>query len=381
MSRDASDHPGRSSRFFTAFCVRARPLFPVLFRAMILFGLAATITEAACAPPPASAAAPAKSVFFQSRPFQGLVRRDVAERIARVAAENDALQQAMRLLAKEPDLHFAGTPQSPSSLPPLEGLALKLYSTQITLVGVQGFPPDMQAVIEVELVPPDKPRHALLDALAKPDALDMYALIMRQRISLIPRCDTLAARLLPMNPHTAGGEDELALRHLLQHLDALDIMLSLLPGYDAKWPEPGKTYRTLLKAASMAPEEPVINTAIAETLMQLDRPAEALRYAGKAVAASPDYARAHDIQGIAYLRQRLPSLAAKSFTRAVELAPHNVRFLIHRASAYLVLEEGENMCADFRAACARGDCEGYRWARETGKCLRETAPPRGEAGL
>ena len=322
-----------------------------------------------------------QETFTEARYFQGLVRRDMAERVAQAAAEQLAFKNAIRLLAKHPDLGFApdaGAPQEGlAAAPPLEGLAAKLYSTEVIVLGMQGFPPNMQAFVEVRLVPPKDLRTALHAALLQPSSLELYTLLLSRRAQIIAEYDTLAAKVLPLNPHNGGGkEDFYALQGLVHNLDALNILQEALKLHELNWTEPEKAYELIRKAQSMAQTDPLLRTALAEVLLQLDRPSEAMEQASLAASASPGFARAHDIKGAIFLRQLLPALAAESFGQAVTLDPGNAAYYVHRASAYLIQEETQAMCADFQSACALGDCEGYQWARRSGKCL----PPTGQAG-
>jgi tetratricopeptide (TPR) repeat protein len=276
-----------------------------------------------------------------------------------------ALQSAMRLLVKESDLRFAsgGAPFS------LEGLAGRMYSTEIVAVGVQGFPPHVQASAKVRLIPPERPREALIEALRDPESLDLHALLLARRADLIAGCDLLAERILPLNPHTGGGrEDSLLLQSLARTLEALDLYGEALKRHGAGWRQPEEALEALGHARDKAPNDPLILLALAEVSLRLDRPAEAMEYAARAGTLAPDLPRAHDLIGTILLRQGLPALAAEAFDRASALAPGKARYLNHRASAHLILEQTEAFCADFRAACALGDCEGYHWARATEKC-------------
>jgi tetratricopeptide (TPR) repeat protein len=321
--------------------------------------------------PPATA----EELFFQARPFQGLVRRDTAERLALAAARQMAMQAAMRLLVQGSDLRFA-----PEGAPlPLEGLADRLYSTGIVSLGVQGFPPHMQATAKVRLIPPKRPREALIEALREPENLDLHALIPARRADLIASCDLLIERILPLNPHTGGGrEDLLLLQSLVRNLDALHLYAETLRRHGSGWQRPEEALAALRGARDMAPNEPLILLALAEVLLRLDQPAAAMEQAARAANLAPNMPQAHDLTGTILLRQGLPALAADAFSRAVALAPGKAGYLMHRASARLILEQTEGVCADFRAACILGDCEGYQWARQTEKCpLRDPAPEQG----
>lgn len=306
-------------------------------------------------------------IIVERRPFRGFVRRDMAERIAKLAAELGAWEQAARLLAKEPDLHFINT--NPASVPPLDGLARMIYSTQTAATGVEGFPPNQHAMAKIRLASPENPRKALLEALIRQDLLELYAQVMAAQRNLLERYDYLAAQLLPLTPATDGGRAEMhTLTSIINELIALDAYVEILPQYNHNWAAPEATKATLLRTVQLAPGNPLILTALAEILLQTDRPVNALEYIEQALRLAPNFARAHDVKGAILLRQRLPALAAQSFGKAIELSPRNSVYHMHRASAYLVLEEEGGMCDDFKSACSLEDCDGLEWARGIGRC-------------
>jgi tetratricopeptide (TPR) repeat protein len=313
---------------------------------------------------------PPDTVMVERRPFRGFVRRDMAERTAKLAANLAAWEQAARLLAKEPDLHFINADNI--TPPPLDGLARMLFSTRIEALGMEGFPPHQQAIVKVSLVPPENLRKSLLDALPRQDLLELYAQVTAAQRSLLERYDHLSARLLPLNPATDGGQEENhRLKSIVNELIALDLYIELLPEYNHNWAAPEKAQPQLMKAERLAPNNPLILTALAEIFLQMDRPVSALEYVERALNQTPDFARGHDVKGAILLRKRLPSLAAESFGKAIASAPRNPVYYMHRASAYLVLEEENGMCRDFKSACGLGDCDGLQWAKSVGRCEAE----------
>lgn len=314
--------------------------------------------------------------FTERRDFRGFVRRDMAERAAQLAAELAAYEHASRQLAKEPDLHFAnaGAGLLFNGESTVSGLARMLFSTlPAGRGGVEGFPPNMRAVARVRLAAPEQTRAALLQALQRQDVLDIYAHLLEAERALLKQYDAVAEGLLPLRPAPEGGKEKVhLLQSILNEMRALELFTSLLPLYDQHWSLPGKTREELARAERLAPDNPLILTALAEVLLQLDRPVQAFDAVSRALAREPGYARAHDVKGAVLLRQRLPSLAAEAFGQAISLSPNTVSYYTHRASAYLVLEEEDAMCADFQKVCSLGNCEGLQWAREHERC-REVA--------
>ena len=304
--------------------------------------------------------------IVERRSFRGFVRRDMAERTVRLAADLHVWDQAARLLAKNPDLHFIS---ESNAAPPLDALARMIYTSRTTAIGVEGFPPNQQAIIRVVLQTPENLRKTLLDALQRQDLLEIYTQVLSGQRKLLQQYDLLSARLLPLNPVTDGGREEMhRLKSIVNEMIALDMYCEILPQYNHNWSAPREAQIQLLNAEKLAPNNPLILTALAEVFLQMDRPVAALEYAGKAMTRAPEFARVHDVRGAVLLRQRLPSLAAESFGRAIALSPRNSIYYMHRASAYLVLEEETNMCMDFKEACSLGDCEGLQWARGVGRC-------------
>ena len=325
-------------------------------------------------------AAAKEEEFTVRRAFSGLVRRDMAERALRIAAEAEAMDRAVLLLGKEK----AFASRAPSSGPgpsqpggeqffpadfPLAGLARAVFGTKLLSVELEGFPPSVQVVARVELGKPDDMASALREALSRRGLVEVYGRVLAARRKLLRSYDALAEPLLPLNPSSDGGMGKAhALRRVCHEMDALEILVRFLPGQDPQWKEPEKVRRELLKAKALAPENALVLTALAEVLLQLDRPVAALEEVGSALRHDSGYARAHDVRGAALLRQRLPGLAAESFGKAIALSPSNSGYLVHRASAYLVLGDEKGMCEDFVSACGLGDCDGLHWARSAGKC-------------
>lgn len=325
----------------------------------------------ACLMPLEAKAAGTTEEFVARRDFRGLVHRDMAERAARTAAELAAMEQAQRILAKDPDLRFATAADAGgASVPlPLDGLARMLFATPQTASGMRGFPPDVHAVVHVRLVPPENPRKQLHDALPRQDLLELYAQALAVQRSLVARYDAAAEFLLALHPGDGGGKEQAhILRSIVNEMIAMDIFTSTLPLSEQHWNAPQRAQAKLQKAHALAPGNPLILTSLAKAYLQLDRAPAAMEHVGQALRVNPEFAHAHDVKGAVLLRQRLPALAAESFGRAISLSPRNAAYRVHRAAAYLVLENEAGMCADFQSACALGDCEGFQWAKSAGKC-------------
>ena len=336
---------------------------------MVAILLLGTLLAVSSTPPPVRAAQYPE--FIGQRDFRGFVHRHMAERTARTVAEIAGMDHAIRLLANEPDLQFAhgvdgdGAPTPP----PLDGLARMLFSTPLAASGIQGFPPNVKAVVHVRLIPPDDLRKRMHAALLRPDLLEIHGQVVNTQRSLVAQYDSLAGHILSLHPMDGGGKEEAhVLQSIVNEMIAMDMYISLLPLYEQNWDAPRKAQTELEKAHVLAPRNPLILTSLAEVLLQLDRAPAAMERVGDALRFSPDFARAHDVKGAVLLRQRLPALAAESFAKAIALSPRNAAYRVHRGSALLVLEDETGMCAEFQSACTLGNCEGFQWAKSVGKC-------------
>lgn len=307
------------------------------------------------------------------RPFKGLVRRDLAKDAAHVAALLAVVEAASRKLAATPDMQFIARQyqETPLRVPPLEGLVLQLYTTRIAAEGAQGVPPNLEAVTELSFTQVPDFREKLTSALEQPEISVLYSLVVhRLRAHLQAYDETAPAALAIMPSEFAGYERLLAVQRAVRGMRGTLLYLELLPRLGSTWTDPHGTGVALQKAATLDPGNPLILVAQAELALQAGKSSEAQRLAADALAVLPNFARAHDVKGAALLAQRLPALAVAAFGQAIANAPYHAPYFMHRASANLVQEEIEAMCADLHAACALRDCEGLEWARTIGKCAQ-----------
>lgn len=361
-------------RRFLPFC--PNPVLLLLFVAALGAFFDAALPFAPWTAAAAGPAAPVREkdeevLFSARREFRGAVRRDMAERVAGAAAELAAYDRAARLLAREPDVHFAAGVENGDALS-LDGLARLVFTTRTRAVGAEGFPPFLASVVRVALVRPEEYRERLVEALASEDALEIHGQALARERELVARYDALAPYLLSLPGLDEGGREQMhALQAMVNELVGLADFLALIDGRESPEGEPRAVKERLERIERLAPDNPLVLNALAEVWLRLDRPLTALDYAARATDGAPGFARAHDTQGAVLLRQRLPLMAARSFGKAIELAPRNASYYMNRASAYLVLEETEAMCADFQRACALGDCDGLIWASEERRCNKD----------
>jgi tetratricopeptide (TPR) repeat protein len=307
--------------------------------------------------------------FTASRGFSGSVRRAQAESAALAAALLSAYEYAGHMLSAEyvPDFPDAAARLGVPGEALFEGLACALFPARRLEARVDGFPPNLRVTVGVVLGDPgaSTPAEALKDA----DRLESgRRMVVRLRAELA-RYDVAADKLLGRRPDTPeDGEATRALRWAAERMKALEILRDILSRCGQE--DPHRLDEELAEALRLAPDDPLLLTLSAGNRLLLDSPAGALEQADAALVLAPDFARAHDTRGVALMRQGLPSLAADAFGRASALAPDNPAYLVHRASACFVLKEKKGMCADFRAACSLGDCEGLTWALDAGECPR-----------
>lgn len=306
----------------------------------------------------------------QTRPFSGLIRRDMAEKAAYNAALLGAWENAAHKLALLPSLQFVATVDGNGGhyIPDVFALAAMLYTPTVTLTGVQGFPPHFVAVQGITLTPPSDLQKALTTAFTNTELLQTYTHIYTLLQGYLAEYDAQAPAVLTVLPTDAGATTLASpAQHTLKKMQALEEYRQLLPHLFAPDQAPA-TLQKLEQLYATAPDNFLLATSTAKLLLLLDRPAEALIRVNESLAIQPDYAQSYDIKGAILLRQRLPALAVSAFSSAIALAPDYAPYKKNRAAAYLVQEEITLMCTDLYDVCAKGDCEGYKWARRTGKC-------------
>ncbi|MDR1490959.1 MAG: hypothetical protein LBS65_10895 [Desulfovibrio sp.] len=343
--------------------------------------------------------------FSADRSFRGAVRRETAEQAAVLAARLAACFDAGNALLKAENPLFAALGDAlHENLP--AALAWLIFPTRLEKMEVYGFPPHMGVRAGLVLKKTGREREALREALKDMELVLTHQAIFSRLCRLLENYDRTAGEIFTLPPPGTGPQAlnaarppdvrtpaknsdaqtalSMTLRKITDNMRALQILASILPlsrasgnGPDLRHPDKknlARLEKELDKALELAPDDPLVLTAAAGYTLYLDRPAKAQEYAERALAAAPDYAPAHDIQGAILLRRGLPRLALLSFDKAVALGAGNPAFPTHRAFARFVLEEYADMCADFQAACALGDCEELRRAKESGKC----PPPDGE---
>ena len=302
------------------------------------------------------------------RNFAGNLTYAQIENVTEAAAVLALFDRVMRDLAHHPDVRFAGENDGSASFTPpnLEGLARFLYGTrrvdsQFGRTGATEY-----ITVTVEAVQQhDNLRTAIVQGLRQPGLLERYASAASLQQAQLRVFDEFSTPTAGATPFQAEAELSRAANSLL----ATSGYLALLPEFGGFWQYPKKNMEKMKALAEISPGNPLVLSARAELFMQMEKTREAAEAVDAALMVLPGQPFLHDIKGITALRQHMPALAAASFGTAIDHAPKNAAYLLHRASAYLVQGNAFAMCADFRAACAAGDCSGYQWARERGQCL------------
>ena len=311
------------------------------------------------------------------RPIVGNLTYAQVEAAAETAAVLDLFDGLMRELASNPDIRFAGANDGSASFSPpnLEGLARFLYGFRQVEnhFGRSASAEYIVVTVEAELRH-ENARSALVQGLRQPELLERYAAVAALQRDKMQIFDTFAAPEAEEKYSPLRIQGELA--RTVNSLLATGGYVKLLPGFNGVWQSPKKTLAKMQALAEISPGNPLVLSALAELYMQMDKTGEASEAIDAALKNLPEQAFLHDIKGITALRQHMPALAATAFGKAIDLAPKNAAYLLHRASAHLVQGHVPAMCQDFQAACAAGDCTGYQWARERGQC----GPEQGEEG-
>ena len=340
-------------------------------------------------PVPAALPAPLADELLavRSKPYSGAVTRFMAEQAAFLDAELTAYDVAVRRLAELPELLFVGgiNEELPVYVPDPDALARAVFSHEVVNRDFGAGKDKTEVRVAIRLIGVDDGmREKVVEALRKKGLLELYSMAVIRQRQLLGLYGEASAGLLGRNV-AARGKSWLAhgrlrlkvakLARICDEMAALGIFLKQLDGFSDTFKQPEEAMRSLQNATELAPGNALILAGFGEACLFMDRAAPAREAVEKALVIAPDFARAHDLMGILLLRSQLPSLAASSFSRAVELSPANPDYLIHRGSAYLVQEEADKACEDFLRACVLGNCAEYEWAVGSGLCV-----PQPEAG-
>lgn len=348
-----------------------------LLTALLIF-LALWLSPAHASP---SSSSTSELLVSRARPYGGAVTKFMAERAALLDAELTVYDVAVRRLAELPELRFVGGigEELPTYVPDPEALVRIIFPIEFVSRDF-GAEKDTTAVqVNIKAACADAGlREKVIPALREKGRMELVALAIPRQRQLLELYDETSAGLLSQKAGTANKSrlaeskrrDKFAkLVSICNEMAALDIFLKQLDDFSDTFKQPEEAMRSLQNATELAPDNALILAGFGEACLLMDRAVPARDAVEKALSLEPEFARAHDLKGILLLRSQLPSLAAASFSRAVELSPANPDYLVHRGSAYLVQEEADKACEDFLRACVIGGCAEYEWAIGSGLCV------------
>lgn len=364
-----------------------------------------------------------------SQPYGGPMSIAQATAQVQTQAQLQAHTKLLRKLAKEPIIQHINTVTSTFSPPDVNGLIYYLFDftftyqvdpTAKTIVGTVKPTPQFTDLRQAVLLSLQK--RTLMeryDAIHGAQQTSLYALKQSLEEAVNPNSQTLAVKPPSIAPHkntkknhasppispessasfrssglsgssgmAASTDDYLGtspqpplpqpqlplVNSPAHHANTLLALLNyqkMLRNHDGQWENPQALYAQLTEIEALSPGNPLVQGALAETLLQLKRPQQAQHHSDRAVATAKNHAYLYDIRGEIFLQLQLPTLATEAFSRAIELDRHNPVFFLHRATSYLPRNKTNAMCQDFRHACLLGDCSGYQWAFEQNLCQHD----------
>ena len=313
---------------------------------------------------PASTSTNGRQTFSAriSLPYGGQVQRATAELAARTLARLEVLRQAETVIAALTAVRLGL--DSPCRLAALTSLVLPPL--------VATLPNDGHAAVTVQadvFVPEASLPDTVQAALARPDDLELQASALSRATALVKEAQELINQA--QTRREQGQPDDLFAARLVSletHLRAAEQYMVLLDRYGSGWFPPEEASEALRAALQRDPGNALINLGLAESLLRLDRPHEAIRFASEALRLEPTLGRALYVRGLAQLRVRLSALAVADFTQALAARPDKAAWWSARGAAYLVRHEYDLMCADLYQACTLGDCEGLAEVRAQALC-------------
>ncbi|MFR8276069.1 MAG: translation initiation factor IF-2 [Desulfovibrio fairfieldensis] len=157
------------------------------------------------------------------------------------------------------------------------------------------------------------------------------------------------------------------------------------------WLTGAEALSTLERATREAPRSPTVRLLLAEAQLQRNLPQQSIESCTEALRLAPGSnlisGRARYIRALAHWRLQQLALAEDDLNAALHTrtpsAPQGAeqaRRLRARGAVRMLRRNYPGMCADFSAACALGDCEGWPWpARRNCRTRAAAAPESGPA--
>ena len=263
----------------------------------------------------------------------------------------------------------------------------------------------------------DSPLHVALSLTSRPQAGTELILALRNpellalRHTLISETrDTLeimdrhwpggTAALQPATPGVKTPEVERGFwqardwQRMGARLNGLWLAQAALDLTPEGWLTGADALSTLERAAREAPRSPTVRLLLAEAQLQRNLPQQSIESCTEALRLAPGSnlisGRARYIRALAHWRLQQLALAEDDLNAALHTrtpsAPQGAeqaRRLRARGAVRMLRRNYPGMCADFSAACARGDCEGLAVARAQtyGRTRAAAAPESGPASL
>lgn len=329
-------------------------------------------------------------VYTEDQAFRGALRRDVSLQIAKAKARGRAMIDAARYLAGRQDVQVAASQVVTSQ--PLDpvGLAYAVYDIKQLPAELSGFSPELMVRASLTPVPrysvpgQDPVEYSVGMALKNLEAVNLYSKSVKMENKILKEIIPLADQVMRDPPKSKAQELELSVRFagFADKLTAIEKFRSVLPNLEnGIWKKPEEVAESMQYALQYDSQNPLVLEALGESLLILGKAQEAVEHLTSAIRLRPNNARSYHSRGAAYLSLHLPALAIDDFSTALRLRPNTAAYLEARGAARLSQSEFKEMCEDFYAACALGECKNYQWALERGYCQQtpadkaKSAPP------
>ena len=132
-----------------------------------------------------------------------------------------------------------------------------------------------------------------------------------------------------------------------------------------RWQQYDRAHEAYAKAYELAPDDPAYLLAVAEMLVQLDRPADATEMLEAKVAYFDQNAGVRAALGHLYMMQKRPADAAASFEQASLLSPEDLKLQEELALAYAAAGEHGKAAEVLQTLLRRRDLENRHDLRRT----------------
>lgn len=213
------------------------------------------------------------------------------------------------------------------------------------------------------------------EAMGKTDELELKVEALRAMAPLAREVKTLleqAVALSDLDIKEVSLDSWMANINLAARsgkLEAWYRYLQALEQFGSSWSDAAGAYAILQRLEHLDQDNALIRLALAEVLLRLDRPHEAMGCVNDALGLKPGLARAFYLRGIIQLRLGLTALAVTDFSQALRLRPDRADWWRARGAALMIRHDYDAMCRDLYKACSLGDCAGLTEARQQEFCL------------